>query len=55
MSCDCVEFEDCYLTKDKLELGYLIINFINLENLKINKKALGRPQDLAVLDNLEPK
>jgi hypothetical protein len=29
------------------------VNFIDLENLKKNKKALGRLQDLADLENLE--
>jgi len=29
------------------------VNFIDLENLKKNKKATGRHQDLADLENLE--
>jgi hypothetical protein len=33
--------------------GYaVIVNFIDLENLKKNKKASGRLQDLADLENL---
>jgi hypothetical protein len=32
-----------------------MINFIDIENLKKNKKVSGRPQDLADLDNLEAK
>jgi hypothetical protein len=31
----------------------LSINFINLDNLKRNKEATGRHQDLADLENLE--
>jgi hypothetical protein len=34
-------------------LAESIINFIDLENLKRNKKAVGRHQDLADLENLE--
>jgi len=29
------------------------VNFIDLENLKKNKKAAGRQQDLADLENLQ--
>jgi hypothetical protein len=31
----------------------VLINFIDLENLKKNKRAVGRLQDLADLENLE--
>jgi hypothetical protein len=54
-SCDGVEFEACYQTRKETLANGLNINFIDLENLKKNKKASGRPQDLADLDNLEPK
>jgi hypothetical protein len=55
MSCDGVDFETCYKSKIQIEVEGLKINFIDLDNLKKNKKASGRLQDLADLDNLEPK
>ena len=54
-SCDGVEFETCYQTRKQIIVDDLSINFIDLENLRKNKKASARPQDLADLDNLEPK
>jgi len=54
MSCDGVEFESCYKSKNQLIVEHLPIDFIDVENLKRNKKASGRPQDLADLDNLKP-
>lgn len=48
-----VKFEDCYKEKVELEIQGLKISFIDLENLKQNKRATGRPQDLADADNLE--
>ncbi|MBI9052045.1 MAG: hypothetical protein JEZ00_21705 [Anaerolineaceae bacterium] len=48
-----VIFEDCYKNRDSVEINGLIVNFIDLENLKINKKASGRFQDLADLENLQ--
>ena len=55
MSCDGIEFESCYQTKNQIIVNGLTINFIDIENLKRNKKASARPQDLADLDNLGPK
>ena len=54
-SCVGVDFEECYLSRKEIIADGLSISFINIENLKRNKKASGRPQDLADLDNLEPK
>jgi hypothetical protein len=45
-------FEDCYRQRVQVEIQDLHIDFIDSENLKINKKATGRPQDLADLENL---
>jgi hypothetical protein len=50
---DGVEFSTCYAQKVDTELDELVISFIDLENLKLNKKASGRLQDLADLENLE--
>jgi hypothetical protein len=48
-----IKFEDCYKTKVKVAIGDVEINFIDIENLKKNKRATGRPQDLADAENLE--
>jgi predicted nucleotidyltransferase len=47
-----VEFADCYPNRVKVVLDGVEVNFIDLENLKKNKKASGRLQDLADLENL---
>jgi hypothetical protein len=52
-SCDGIEFEACYKDKIQITVEGLIIDFIDLENLKRNKKVSGRLQDLADLENLE--
>ena len=52
-SVDGVEFKSCYESKFEVEIEGIRINFINLEDLKKNKKASGRHQDLADLENLE--
>lgn len=46
-------FEECYKSKVVVVIHGLKINFIDLENLKQNKRATGRPQDLADAENLE--
>jgi len=48
-----VEFAQCYEQRVKVLLDGVEVNFIDLENLKKNKKASGRLQDLADLENLE--
>ncbi len=48
-----VSFETCYDNRKVVNVEGLQINFINLENLRANKKATGRYQDLADLENLE--
>jgi hypothetical protein len=48
-----VDFEDCYASKVVTTIDDIPMNFIDLENLKKNKKAAGRLQDLADLENLE--
>jgi len=47
-----LNFEDCYKMKNVITITDLEVNFIDLENLKKNKKASGRFQDLADLENL---
>jgi len=48
-----LKFEDCYKTKVEVEIQGLRIDFIDIENLKKNKRATGRSQDLADAENLE--
>lgn len=48
-----INFEDCFKAKIEIEIQGIKINFIDLENLKKNKLATGRPQDLADAENLE--
>jgi predicted nucleotidyltransferase len=48
-----VEFEKCYASRVEVEIDGVKVNFIDLENLKQNKKATGRHQDLADVENLE--
>jgi hypothetical protein len=48
-----VEFSDCYASRVPTDMDGVSVNFIDLENLKKNKKASGRYQDLADLENLE--
>ncbi len=47
-----VNFEDCYASKVQVAIDDVTVNFIDLENLKKNKKASGRLQDLADVENL---
>ncbi len=47
-----IDFETCYSDREKIEIEGLGINLIDLENLKKNKRATGRHQDLADLENL---
>ncbi len=50
---DGVEFRNCYENRVKIEIDGVMINFIDLENLKANKRATGRLQDLADLEALQ--
>jgi len=48
-----LEFEECYELKMHIEIQGIEIDFIDLNSFKKNKKAVGRHQDLADLENLE--
>lgn len=48
-----VDFEICYQSRIETEIDDLSIPFIDLESLKKNKRATGRLQDLADIENLE--
>ena len=47
-----LSFDDCYRDKMTVSIENLEIDFIDLANLKKNKAATGRAQDLADLDHL---
>ena len=47
-----VDFDKCFASKVITTIDNTQMNFIDLENLKKNKKATGRLQDLADLENL---
>lgn len=47
-----VDFAVCYPLRVEIELDNIRVNFIDLENLKKNKRASGRHQDLADVENL---
>jgi hypothetical protein len=48
-----VNFETCYRSRLSVEVDGVPVAFIDLENLRKNKQASGRLQDLADLENLE--
>jgi hypothetical protein len=52
-SIDGVEFGMCYHDRLSVEMQGLMLSFIDLENLRRNKRASGRFQDLADLENLQ--
>jgi hypothetical protein len=48
-----VEFSECYPSRTIVEVDGVSVNFIDLGNLRKNKRATGIHQDLADLENLE--
>lgn len=48
-----VEFPTCYAARLMIDVDGLAVNFIDIESLRKNKRASGRHQDLADLENLE--
>lgn len=48
-----VDFETCYASRVETQIDNLTVTFIDLENLKKNKLASGRYQDLADIENLQ--
>jgi len=50
---DGIDFQTCYDSKIEVNLNDVPVKFINLDNLKKNKLASGRLQDLADLENLQ--
>jgi hypothetical protein len=50
---DGIDFQTCYDSKIEVILRDIPVNFIDLDNLKKNKLASGRLQDLADLEKLQ--
>jgi hypothetical protein len=48
-----VDFESCYASRIQIEIDGTQVDFIDLENLKKNKQASGRLQDLADIESLK--
>jgi len=48
-----VDFTMCYAKRIEVELDGVSVHFIDLDSLRQNKKASGRMQDLADLENLK--
>ena len=47
-----LSFQECLQSCVKVNFENIVINFLNLENLKINKLATGRQKDLGDVENL---
>lgn len=47
-----VNFKECYLRRDVIKVDGISVNFISIQDLKINKKAAGRHKDLEDLEHL---
>ncbi|MES2921068.1 MAG: DUF6036 family nucleotidyltransferase [Verrucomicrobiota bacterium] len=47
-----IEFSGCYERRDLVKVGRMMVPFISLADLKINKLASGRPKDLQDLEEL---
>lgn len=52
-SVEVLEFDESFKNKIIKKIGGLTINFINLEDFKKNKRAVGRTKDLADLESLK--
>ncbi|MEL6457644.1 MAG: hypothetical protein AAFQ91_05250 [Cyanobacteria bacterium J06621_15] len=50
---DGIDFETCYQSKIEVIIDNISVNFIDLNNLRKNKQASARLQDLADLENLQ--
>jgi hypothetical protein len=47
-----IEFEECYLRREIIDIDDILVNFISLADLKTNKQACGRYKDLEDLEHL---
>lgn len=49
-----VQFDECFARRETVEQDGITVPFISLPDLRANKKAAGRAQDLADLETLGP-
>jgi hypothetical protein len=49
---DGVSFPECYAARNTVNIDEVDVNLINLQHLRLNKKASGRLKDLSDLENL---
>lgn len=54
-SCEGLDFDPCYASRMQVEVDNLTLDFLDYKSLIINKKTVGRPQDLGDVDNLQKK
>ena len=47
-----VEFAECYKRREIVEIEDILVNFISLDDLKINKRAAGRHKDLEDIEHI---
>lgn len=47
-----VDFKECFAARETAIINGILVNFIDIENLKKNKRAAGRPQDIADIAHL---
>jgi hypothetical protein len=48
-----IEFEQCWRNRQEIVVNDIVLPVLSLDDLRKNKRALGRPQDLADLEKLE--
>jgi hypothetical protein len=49
---DGVSFQECHDRRTRATIDGVEVSILSLDDLKVNKKASGRPKDLADLENL---
>ena len=47
-----VDFTECYSRREMVEINGISVNFISIEDLKKNKRAIGRHKDMEDLEHL---
>ena len=47
-----VDFDDCYSRREIIEIDGIPVNFISLDDLRVNKRACGRHKDMEDLEHL---
>lgn len=55
MSLKGVNFRHCYQQRVTAEFDGVVVNFIDVESLKVNKRSTGRAQDQADAENLDAR